>query len=161
VDLARRIEDFPAKYIPQIRYAKGNYFALHGRAPFSRLIYPIPEPSGLGIHLTLDMGGRARFGPDVEWIESPNYRVDPTRAEGFYERIRAYWPRLREGTLVPDYAGVRPKISGPCEPAADFRIEGPQTHGVAGIVNLFGIESPGLTASLAIAEHVAAMISDS
>jgi L-2-hydroxyglutarate oxidase LhgO len=156
--LARGIEGFPAAQVPRAWFAKGSYFTLSGRAPFSRLVYPVPEPGGLGVHLTLDLGGQARFGPDVEWVEAPDYTVDPRRAERFYAAIRAYWPELRDGQLAPGYAGVRPKIAGPGEPAADFRIDGPQVHGVPGVVNLFGIESPGLTSSLAIAERVAAIV---
>ncbi len=137
--------------------AKGSYFALAGPAPFHRLVYPIPEPGGLGVHLTLDLAGQARFGPDVEWVETVDYAVDPSRAAGFYAAIRAYWPDLPDGALVPAYAGIRPKLAGPGMPAADFRIDGPEHHGVAGLINLFGIESPGLTASLAIGDVVAAM----
>jgi L-2-hydroxyglutarate oxidase LhgO len=157
--LARRIEGFPAALAPRELYAKGNYYALSRRAPFSRLVYPVPEPGGLGVHVTLDLGGRARFGPDVEWIESIDYRVDPDRAARFYAAIRRYWPGLPDGALVPDYAGIRPKFSGPGEPAADFVVQGPREHGVAGLVNLYGIESPGLTASLALADDVAAHLS--
>jgi L-2-hydroxyglutarate oxidase LhgO len=157
-ELARRIEGFPAAHIPRAWLAKGNYFTLTGRAPFSRLIYPVPEAAGLGVHLTLDLGGQARFGPDVEWIDSLDYSVDPQRSAKFYAAIRAYWPQLRDGQLAPGYAGIRPKISGPGEAAADFRIDGPATHGVPGIVNLFGIESPGLTSSLAIAERVGEIV---
>lgn len=156
--LARRIEGLSAAPIPQARYAKGNYFTLATRAPFARLIYPMHNNAGLGIHLTLDMGGQARFGPDVEWIdvenETPDYRVEPARGDLFYDAIRRYWPALKDGALSPAYAGIRPKISGPDEPAADFVISGPKDHGVAGLVNLFGIESPGLTASLALAQAV-------
>ncbi|HZR35942.1 MAG TPA: NAD(P)/FAD-dependent oxidoreductase [Nevskia sp.] len=159
--LAQRIEGFPAAWVPRAWYAKGNYFTLSGRAPFSRLIYPVPEPGGLGVHLTLDLGGQARFGPDVQWVDAPDYSVDPHRADRFYAAIRAYWPQLRDGQLEPGYAGIRPKISGPGEPAADFRIDGPAAHGVPGIVNLFGIESPGLTSSLAIAERVGAIVAGS
>ncbi|WP_421731048.1 NAD(P)/FAD-dependent oxidoreductase [Brevundimonas sp.] len=134
--------------------AKGSYFSLTGRAPFSRLIYPTPEPGGLGVHLTLDMGGQARFGPDVEWIDHIDYDIDPSRGERFYAAVRAYWPALADGALAPAYTGIRPKISGPGEPAADFRIDGPSDHGVAGLINLYGIESPGLTSSLALADLV-------
>jgi L-2-hydroxyglutarate oxidase LhgO len=141
-------------HAPKRYYAKGSYFALAGRSPFSRLIYPTPERGGLGVHLTLDLAGQARFGPDVEWVDEPNYDVDSRRAERFYNAVRAYWPGLEDGRLVPAYAGVRPKISGPGQPAADFRICGPAEHGAPGLINLFGIESPGLTASLAIAEEV-------
>jgi L-2-hydroxyglutarate oxidase LhgO len=159
--LAQRIEGFPAAWVPRAWYAKGSYFTLSGRAPFSRLIYPVPEPGGLGVHLTLDLGGQARFGPDVQWVEDLDYGVDPRHADKFYAAIRAYWPQLRDGQLAPGYAGIRPKISGPGEPAADFRIDGPAAHGVPGIVNLFGIESPGLTSSLAIAERVGAIVAGS
>jgi L-2-hydroxyglutarate oxidase LhgO len=155
--VARLIEGFPAEHIPTAYFAKGNYFTLSGRSPFERLIYPVPEPGGLGVHLTLDLAGRARFGPDVQWVEQCEYQVEPGRAERFYAAIRAYWPDLADGALQPGYAGIRPKISGPTQPAADFRIDGPQTHGVRGVVNLFGIESPGLTASLALAEYVATL----
>jgi len=156
--LARRMEGFPATQIPVARYAKGSYFSLSGRAPFSRLIYPVPEVGGLGVHLTLDIAGQARFGPDVEWIDAPDYSVDAGRAGHFRERIRSYWPGLGDAALTPAYAGVRPKISGPDEPAADFRIDGPEQHGTPGIVQLFGIESPGLTASLSIAERILAIV---
>jgi L-2-hydroxyglutarate oxidase LhgO len=152
--LAGMIEGFPPEHVPTAYYAKGNYFTLEGRAPFSRLIYPIPEPGGLGVHLTLDLAGQARFGPDVEWVKQPEFGVEPERARDFYPVIRTYWPGLTDGALKPAYAGVRPKIAGPAEPAADFRIDGPEAHGIAGIVNLFGIESPGMTAALSIAEHV-------
>jgi L-2-hydroxyglutarate oxidase LhgO len=152
--IAARVEGLADAHRPRAWYAKGSYFTLAGRAPFSRLIYPVPEPGGLGVHLTVDLGGQARFGPDVEWVEQPDYQVDLRRAERFYDVIRRYWPALRDGSLAPGYAGVRPKISGPGEPAADFYIGGPETHGVPGLINLFGIESPGLTASLAIAEDV-------
>ena len=153
--LARRIEGFPADKVPGEFYAKGNYYSLIGRSPFSRLVYPVPEPGGLGVHVTIDMGGQARFGPDVEWIDQIEYTVDPRRAERFYAAIRRYWPGLPDGALAPGYAGVRPKIAGPNDPAPDFVVQGPEQHGVAGLVNLFGIESPGLTASLALARDVA------
>ncbi|MCB1907591.1 MAG: NAD(P)/FAD-dependent oxidoreductase [Rhodocyclaceae bacterium] len=148
------------EHAPALRYARGNYFVLHGRAPFTHLIYPIPEGAGLGIHLTLDLAGQARFGPDVEWIEAPAFEVDASRAAAFYASIRNYWPGLPEGTLAPGYAGVRPKLHGPGEAAADFRIDGEARHGIAGLVNLFGIESPGLTASLAIADAVRDLLAD-
>lgn len=152
--LARSIEGFPGALVPRELYAKGNYYALTRRPPFSRLVYPIPEPGGLGVHVTLDLAGQARFGPDVEWIERIDYDVDPRRAERFYAAIRRYWPGLPDGALAPGYAGIRPKTAGPGEPAADFDIQGPQRHGIAGLVHLFGIESPGLTASLSLAEVV-------
>lgn len=154
-DLSRRIEGIPQGSIPPNLYAKGNYYALQGKAPFNRLIYPVPEPGGLGVHLTLDLAGQAKFGPDVEWVEKLDYTVDPARAERFYRAIRRYWPGLPDGALRPGYAGIRPKLSGPGAPAADFLIQGPEAHGVRGLVNLYGIESPGLTAALAIAERVA------
>ena len=156
--VARRIEGFPADQVPPEYYAKGNYYTLARRSPFSRLVYPVPEPGGLGVHVTLDMGGRARFGPDVEWIGRIDYTVDPGRAGRFYAAIRQYWPGLPDGALEPGYAGIRPKTSGPGEPASDFDVQGPREHGVAGLVNLFGIESPGLTAALAIADLVESMV---
>ena len=157
--VARLIAGFPAGRIPQELYAKGNYYSLTGRPPFSRLVYPVPEPGGLGVHVTLDLAGQARFGPDVEWLDRIDYEVDPRRADRFYAAIRRYWPALPDGALAPGYAGIRPKISGPGEAAADFVIQGPSEHGIAGLVNLFGIESPGLTASLALADDVAALLS--
>ena len=156
--LARRMQGLPAEHVPQAYYAKGNYFSLTGRSPFTHLIYPPPEAAGLGVHLTLDLGGQARFGPDVEWIDRIDYSVDPKRCEGFYAAIRSYWPGLPDGALQPGYAGIRPKINSRTEAARDFVIEGPETHGVAGLVNLFGIESPGLTSSLAIADKVASLL---
>jgi L-2-hydroxyglutarate oxidase LhgO len=153
-DVARSIEGFPAEQIPPSHYCKGNYFSLSGRSPFSRLVYPAPEAAGLGVHLTLDLAGQARFGPDVEWIERIDYDVDPRRAEVFYDAIRSYWPGLKDGALQPAYSGIRPKMRPRGEPACDFLIQGPVDHGVAGLVNLFGIESPGLTAALAIGDHV-------
>lgn len=158
--LARRFEGLSSSAVPPAYFAKGNYFTLAGRAPFSRLIYPVPEAAGLGVHLTLDLGGQAKFGPDVQWVSSPDdLVVDPTGGEAFYAEVRKYWPALQDGALIPGYAGIRPKISGPDEPAADFRIEGPSIHGVPGLVNLFGIESPGLTSSLAIGRYVAELLS--
>jgi L-2-hydroxyglutarate oxidase LhgO len=151
---ARRIEGMPADLIPQAYLAKGNYFSCSARAPFSRLIYPVPEPGGLGVHLTLDLAGQARFGPDVEWVDHIDYEVDPKRAERFYPAIRKYWPTLPDGALMPSYSGMRPKIVPPAIASQDFVIQGPREHGVDGLINLFGIESPGLTSSLAIADHV-------
>jgi len=158
VELARNIEGLDPRQIPCASLCKGSYFAFPGEVPFRHLIYPIPEPGGLGVHLTLDLAGAARFGPDTEWIDSLNYDVDPRRAGDFERAISRYWPRLPPGALRPAYAGVRSKIVGPQEPAADFRIDAELDHGVPGLVNLFGIESPGLTAALAIAEHVAALL---
>ncbi|MCW2244577.1 L-2-hydroxyglutarate oxidase LhgO [Azospirillum fermentarium] len=157
--VARAVHGLPVRHVPPRHLAKGNYFALaQGRSPFSRLVYPVPEDGGLGVHLTLDLGGQARFGPDVEWCESLDYAVDPARGERFYDSIRRYWPALPDGALVPAYCGIRPKLTGPGQPAADFVIQGPADHGVPGLVNLFGIESPGLTACLAIADTVAGML---
>lgn len=159
--VAAAMEGFPASAIPPRHLARGHYFSLAGRAPFSRLVYPTPVDGGLGVHLTLDLGGQARFGPDVQWMpqsgdagNAMDYAVDPARAQAFYAEIRRYWPRLGDGALVPAYTGIRPKLSGPGEPAADFRIDGPAAHGCPGVVHLFGIESPGLTSSMAIAEVV-------
>ena len=162
--VAATLEGFPATAIPPRRLAKGSYFSLRGRAPFSRLIYPLPVDGGLGIHLTLDLAGQARFGPDVQWLDGDgptgalDYRVDERRADAYAREIRRYWPALPDGALVPAYSGIRPKLSGPGEPAADFRVDGPAEHGCAGVVQLFGIESPGLTASMAIGERVAALV---
>jgi L-2-hydroxyglutarate oxidase LhgO len=152
--LAARIAGMPPDRIPTAYYAKGNYFTLSGRSPFSRLIYPVPVPGGLGVHLTIDLAGQARFGPDVQWIDTIDYTVDPARSAGFYAAVRKYWPALKDGALQPGYAGIRPKITPPGAPGQDFVVQGPQTHGVPGLINLFGIESPGLTASLALADHV-------
>ncbi|MDM0013660.1 NAD(P)/FAD-dependent oxidoreductase [Variovorax sp. J22P168] len=158
--LARRFDGLPAASVPQASYAKGSYFTLAGRAPFERLIYPVPEAAGLGVHLTLDLGGQAKFGPDVQWVDSADdLVVEPSRGDAFYAEVRKYWPALPDGALLPGYAGMRPKVSGPGEPAADFLIAGPETHGVAGLVNLFGIESPGLTSSLAIARRTVELLS--
>lgn len=162
--LAQRTTGLAPAHVPRPWFAKGNYFTLAtGRSPFERLIYPAPEPdqhlAGLGVHLTIDLGGQAKFGPDVQWTEDPDdLAVDPARAQAFYAEVRRYWPALPDGALQPGYAGMRPKISGPLEAAADFRIDGPAVHGVPGLVNLFGIESPGLTSSLAIGARVAALV---
>jgi L-2-hydroxyglutarate oxidase LhgO len=157
--VAASIEGFPAQHIPIIRYAKGSYFALSGASPFTRLVYPAPRAGGhLGIHLTIDLAGAARFGPDTEWVDAIDYAVDPQRAALFAEVIREYWPQLDARRLYPAYAGIRPKISAAGDATRDFYISGPDEHGLAGIVNLFGIESPGLTASLALGETIAAMI---
>ena len=157
--LARRFTGLAARFVPAAWYAKGSYFTLAGRSPFSRLIYPVPEAAGLGVHLTLDMGGQAKFGPDVQWVESPDdLLVDPARADAFYGEVRKYWPALVDGALQPGYAGIRPKIQAPGEPARDFCIQGPDHHGVFGLVNLFGIESPGLTSSLALGACVSHML---
>jgi L-2-hydroxyglutarate oxidase LhgO len=152
--LARRIDGYPADQVPPLILAKGNYFGFAGRPVFSRLIYPTPVDGGLGVHVTLDLAGRMRFGPDVEWIDHESYTVDPQRARSFYERIRAYWPNLPDGSLVPDYCGIRPKLTGPGEKPADFMITAQSAHGLPRLVNLFGIESPGLTSSLSLAEEV-------
>lgn len=157
--LASRFEGLSPEHVPEPGYAKGNYYSLTGRAPFTRLIYPAPADAWLGVHLTLDLGGQARFGPDLQWLDvaSPediDYTVDPRRADGFYAEVRRYWPDLPDGALAPSYSGVRPKIHRPDQPAPDFRIDGPERHGVAGLVNLLGVESPGLTSSMAIAEEV-------
>jgi L-2-hydroxyglutarate oxidase LhgO len=153
--LARSIIGMPAAKIPPLHLAKGNYFSLSGRSPFSRLIYPMPAPGGLGVHLTLDLAGQAKFGPDVEWVDAIDYDVDPRRAASFYAAIRTYWPDLAEGALQPGYSGIRPKIARPGGSTTDFLLQTEKDHGVAGLINLFGIESPGLTASLAIADWVA------
>ena len=152
--VARSIEGVPEKSVPPLHLARGCYFTMTGRAPFERLIYPMPEPGGLGVHVTLDMAGQARFGPDVEWIGEVDYDVDAARAELFYPAIRAYFPALADGALQPGYAGIRPKVVPQGAPAGDFVVDGPEDHGVDGLVNLYGIESPGLTASLAIADLV-------
>ena len=157
--LARRIQGLAPEHVPQAYFAKGNYFTLAGRAPFSRLIYPVPQAAGLGVHLTLDLGGQAKFGPDVQWVNSPeDLAVDAARGDAFYAEVRKYWPGLQDGALMPGYAGIRPKINGPDEATRDFMIQGVAEHGVPGLVNLFGIESPGLTSALAIADHVAKLL---
>ena len=152
---ARAVEDYPAARVPRLVMAKGNYFTFTGRPVFKRLIYPTPVVAGLGVHVTIDLAGRMRFGPDVEWIERETYDVDPGRAASFYERIRTYWPGLTDGALAPDYCGIRPKLTGRGEAAADFLIDPPAQHGLPGLVQMFGIESPGLTSSLSLAEDVA------
>lgn len=156
--LARKIQQLPSDHVPVTRLARGNYYGIASRGVFSRLIYPVPEPGGLGVHLTLDLQGGMRFGPDVEWIDSIDYRTDVSRAARFASEIRKYWPALPEDQLRPDYCGIRPKLSGPGEAPADFRIDGPARHGVPGLLNLFGIESPGLTAALAIARLAVARL---
>jgi len=153
--VAACIEGFPAAEIPKLHYGKGVYFRLTGRAPFEHLIYPPPIPGALGTHYRKDLGGQAVFGPDLAYVEAEDYSVDPAKAAGFYEYVRHFWPGLPDGALSPDYAGIRPKLHGPGEPQPDFRIDGPQAHGLAGLIALFGIESPGLTSSLAIGEEVA------
>ena len=157
--VARTFEGLDARHVPAAYYCKGNYFTLSGRSPFQHLIYPVPEAAGLGVHLTVDMGGQAKFGPDVQWVDSPDdLVVQPARGEVFYAEVRKYWPALPDGALLPGYAGIRPKINAPHEAASDFVIQGPAEHGVPGLVNLFGIESPGLTSSLAIGEWVAGLL---
>jgi L-2-hydroxyglutarate oxidase LhgO len=159
--LAGRFAGLDPRHVPQAYFAKGNYFTLAGRSPFSHLIYPVPEAAGLGVHLTLDLGGQARFGPDVQWVDSPNdTQVQPERGDAFYAEVRKYWPELSDGALQPAYAGIRPKISGPGQPARDFCIQGHKDHGIPGLVNLFGIESPGLTSCLAIGERVCDLLSN-
>jgi L-2-hydroxyglutarate oxidase LhgO len=164
--VAKRIEGLGEDLIPKAYFAKGNYFSLSGKSPFNHLIYPIPEPGGLGVHLTLDMGGQAKFGPDVEWLdidteEQVNYTIDPKRGEGFYEAVRRYWPELKDGALQPDYSGIRAKIVPPNTPAGDFYFNTPKEHGLEGLFNLYGFESPGLTSSLAIAKHLDGQIKSS
>ena len=161
--LAARFAGLDPAWVPRSYYAKGNYFTLAGRSPFNRLIYPVPEPAahlaGLGVHLTIDLGGQGKFGPDVQWVDSPDeLQVDAARGDAFYAEVRKYWPGLADGALAPGYAGIRPKIQPPGAPAGDFVIQGFGVHGVRGLVNLFGIESPGLTSSLAIARHVAGLL---
>lgn len=160
VALARSIAGLDPAFVPELRYAKGNYFSVTGRAQFSRLIYPVPEPGGLGVHLTLDLNGNARFGPDVEWTDKIDYRVDPSRADRFRGEIRKYWPKIDRYDLQPAYSGIRPKLVEQGQPDADFIIQDGSVHGVDNLVNLFGMESPGLTSCLAIAEHVARSIED-
>jgi L-2-hydroxyglutarate oxidase LhgO len=152
--LASTLAGMPPDLVPTPYWAKGNYFRLTGRSPFSRLIYPVPVPGGLGVHITVDLGGQARFGPDVEWVPEVEFSIDPRRSDSFYGAVRRYWPGLKDGSLQPDYAGIRPKIVPPGAPAQDFVVQGRETHGIAGLVNLFGIESPGLTAAMSLAEQV-------
>ena len=140
--------------VPPLYYAKGNYFSLSCRSPFTRLIYPLPVEAWLGVHSTADLAGRCKFGPDLHWVEAPDYEVDVSQAENFYRAIRRWWPGLPDGALQPDYAGIRPKLYARGQPGVDFQIQGPEVHGIPGLLNLYGIESPGLTSSLAIAEHV-------
>jgi L-2-hydroxyglutarate oxidase LhgO len=159
-DAAARIDGYPADQIPKLHYGKGVYFVLAGKAPFKALVYPPPITGALGIHYKRDLGGRAHFGPDLQYVDTLDYTVDPGRADGFYEYVRHFWPGLPYGALSPDYAGIRPKLHGPGEPQPDFRVDGPEHHGMAGLVSLFGIESPGLTSSLAIGEKVAGLLAD-
>lgn len=155
---SRELDGVPADSIPRAFFAKGSYFSLLGKSPFDTLIYPVPEAGGLGVHLTLDLGGQTRFGPDVEWVDRIDYDVDPARAGSFYAAIRKYWPDLPDDSLAPAYAGIRPKLSPAGQQPRDFLIQGPDEHGVKGLVNLYGIESPGLTASMAIAQHVRSVL---
>ncbi|QWE07871.1 NAD(P)/FAD-dependent oxidoreductase [Polynucleobacter ibericus] len=164
--IAKKIEGLHQEQIPKAYFAKGNYFSLSGKSPFKHLIYPIPEPGGLGVHLTLDMGGQAKFGPDVEWLDIDeenqiDYTVNPKRGDGFYEAVRKYWPGLKDNSLQPDYSGVRAKIVPQNAPAGDFYFNIPGEHGLEGLFNLYGFESPGLTSSLAIAKHLEGQIKSS
>lgn len=156
--VARKLHGQPAGLIPQAYFCKGSYFTLSGRSPFKHLIYPMPNSAGLGVHLTIDLGGQAKFGPDTQWVDGEDYTLDPGRADAFYEAVRSYWPALPDGALNPGYTGIRPKIVGPGEPAADFTIMGPAAHGIPNLINLFGLESPALTACLAIAQTVRAAL---
>ena len=153
-EITSKMDGLDRAFVPKAHFAKGNYYTMMGARPFKHLVYPVPEEGGLGVHVTIDLGGQVKFGPDVEWIDELNYDVDPRRADGFYDAIRSYYPGLKDGTIEPGYAGIRPKLSGKGEPAADFVVQGPADHGVPGLVNLLGIESPGLTASMAIAGQV-------
>ncbi|HEY9078671.1 NAD(P)/FAD-dependent oxidoreductase [Magnetovibrio sp.] len=156
--VAHHLNGFAKAHIPPRYLCKGNYFSLTGKAPFTQLVYPVPGTASLGCHYTRDLGGQGRFGPDAEWVESIDYDVDPSRGDSFYAQIRRYWPGLKDGALSPSYCGIRPKLQAPGTPAEDFRIDGPAVHGIKGLVNLFGIESPGLTASLAIGAYVVDML---
>jgi len=153
-DFARTLDGLDASHVKTVRFAKGHYFAYQGKSPFGHLIYPLPSDGGLGVHATNDMGGNARFGPDVDWVDSIDYSFDESRKSRFTDSIKKYFPDLDEEKLVPAYTGIRPKLTGPGEPAADFLIQGEAGHGIKNLVNLFGIESPGLTACLAIADYV-------
>ena len=157
--VARTVEGLDPKTVPRDYLCKGNYYTLAGKSPFARPVYPVPEKAGLGVHVTVDLAGQVRFGPDVEWVESIDYDVDPSRADAFYEAIRRYWPGLPDGAIQAGYSGIRPKLQAPGEPAADFVVQGPEAHGIDGLVNLYGIESPGLTSSLALADLVAEALS--
>jgi L-2-hydroxyglutarate oxidase LhgO len=162
VSLCQNIKGFPDSVLPKAYFAKGSYFSYQGKVPFKHLIYPVPVNGGLGVHLTLDMNNSAKFGPDVDWLEDSeafDYHVDPAKKEAFFSAVKSYWPAVDEAKLCADYAGIRPKISGPLDIAADFCIQDEHIHGVPGFINLFGIESPGLTASLAIANKVAECLS--
>ena len=157
--LTHGFKGFPKEKIPVWHYCKGNYYSLSGcKAPFTSLIYPAPEEAGLGVHLTLDLAGQARFGPDVEWINEINYDVDPKRSDSFYAAVRKYWPDLPDNSLQPGYSGIRPKIQAPGEPATDYVIQGPHDHGIDGLINLYAIESPGMTSSLAIGDYIVEML---
>ena len=157
--VARTIDGLDPASVPRDYLCKGNYYTLAGKSPFTRPVYPVPEKAGLGVHVTVDLAGQARFGPDVEWIDTIDYDVDPARADAFYAAIRRYWPGLPDGAIQAGYAGIRPKLQAPGEPAADFVVQGPSAHGIDGLVNLYGIESPGLTAALALADLVAEILS--
>lgn len=159
ISFLHKLKGFPSAHVPKQYYAKGNYFVLNGKNPFNHLVYPVPEEAGLGIHATLDMGGACRFGPDVEWLKDTyDYSVDPQRKDSFVKAIQSYWPGLNPDSLVPGYAGIRPKLQAPHEPAADFMIQSQKTHGIHGLINLLGIESPGLTSSLALSAHVKGLL---
>jgi L-2-hydroxyglutarate oxidase LhgO len=153
-EIAGKLEGLDPNLVPKGYFAKGNYYTLVGARPFKHLVYPVPEEGGLGVHVTIDLGGQVKFGPDVEWIDELNYDVDPRRADAFYDAVRSYYPALKDGAIEPGYAGIRPKLSGKGQPAADFVLQGPADHGIPGLVNMLGIESPGLTASMALAERV-------
>ncbi|MGH6881495.1 NAD(P)/FAD-dependent oxidoreductase [Hypericibacter sp.] len=156
--LAHGLRGLDPKAVPPLHYSKGNYFSLTGKTPFTHLVYPAPDDTWLGVHLTLDLGGRARFGPDIEWLDRLDYSVDPARADSFYKAVRRYWPGLPDGALQPAYCGIRPKLTPAGVTALDWMIQGPAAHGIPGLVNLFGIESPGLTSSLAIANEVVGLL---